>query len=115
MNRYNDGYTLIETLVALTLVLLLLFLVSEILPLISMDTEQRSLLTAIHAARNQLEETLTFKKYETFTRELSPQLSLIQSIEQKNNILLITITVEVKATRRILFRLQAYDFIKTKN
>jgi len=111
MNEKTAGYTLIETLVALTLVLLLLFFVNDILPIIALGSEQRLLLTGINGARNQMEETLTFKKNTEISKELGSHLNLIQTIEKQNNFLLITITIRVKNTNRILYRLQAYDSI----
>jgi len=105
----NDGYTLIETLVALTLVLLLLFFVSEILPVISMSSEQRLILSGINHARNQMAETLSFSKYLDIARDINRQLYLTQSVQNKGTFLHIIITIKTKSSHRTIFHLQAYE------
>ena len=51
------GYTLIETLVALTLLLLFLFLVNDLVPILLLKSGNNLKLQAITEAKNQLEKT----------------------------------------------------------
>ena len=102
------GYTLIETLVALTLLFILLFLVTELMPVISNKTGSELKLKSITAAKNQMEETLATKNYIEKTTELENNLFLKQTIDKQEDKLLITITVNQKKTNRILHTLKAF-------
>lgn len=108
-NRNKEsGYTLIETLVALTLLFVLLFLVTELMPLISNKASNELKLKAITACRNQMEVTLATKNYTELTQNLEKKLVLKQIIEDKKDKILITISVYLQNSDRTLYKLTAY-------
>ena len=102
------GYTLIETLVALTLLFILLFLVTELMPYISDKAGSELKLKAIIACKNQMEETLVTKNYTDLIKEIDKNLILNKNIEKQEERLLITIKVNQKKTDRELYTLKAF-------
>lgn len=104
----QSGYTLIETLVGLTLLFILLLLVTELLPIISNKAGSELKLSAITSAKNQMEETLATKNYIELTKELEKNLLLKQYIEDQEDKLLITIIVIHKKSNRELHTLKAF-------
>ena len=108
-NRNTEtGYTLIETLVALTLLFILLFLVTELIPVISNKAISDLKLKAITACKNQMEETLATKNFIELTRELDKNLILNQTMDDQQDKILIIITVNHQKTGRELFTLKAF-------
>ncbi len=104
----QGGYTIVETLVALTLLFILLFLVTELMPIISNKAGNELKLKAITAAKNQMEETLVTKNLTNYTRELEKRLIIKQVMEDKVDKILITITVSQKRLNRQLYMLKVY-------
>ena len=113
--KCNDGYSLVEMLIALTLLALFLFLVNDILPFLSSNSNNYLKLKAINAAKNQMENTLIFLDFNDFTKELDRQLLLKQTIEEENNLTLISITVSHKRSNRVLYKLNSYFEKKDQN
>jgi len=110
MQKQNieSGYTLIETLVALTLLFILLFLVTELMPVISNKAGSELKLKAITACKNQMEETQATKNFIELTKELGKNLILKQLIENQEDKILITIKVTHQKTNRELHTLKAF-------
>jgi len=104
----QSGYTLIETLVALTLLFILLFLVTELIPVISNKSASELKLKAISACKNQMEETLATKNYIELIAELEKKLILNQDVEEQEDKILITIKVKHQKTDRELYTLKAF-------
>jgi type II secretory pathway pseudopilin PulG len=106
--KNEQGYTLVETLIALTLVLLFLFLVNDLLPVFLLKTGDNLKLQAITEARNQMEETMLLQNFSDINKELPKGLLLKQSAEARNKLILITITISSKNNNTILYTLKSY-------
>jgi prepilin-type N-terminal cleavage/methylation domain-containing protein len=107
-NNNDSGYTLVETLVALTLLLILLFFSTEILNVLSLNKNSALKLAAINAAKNRMEQTLLLHDYKDFEKEIAKNLELKQSIKKHDELILITISVYQKNPKRGLYQLKVY-------
>lgn len=107
-NNDDSGYTLVETLVALSLLLILLFFSTEILNVLSLNKNSALKLTAINAAKNRMEQTLLLHDYKDFEKEIAKNLELKQSIKKHDELILITISVYQKNPKRGLYHLKVY-------
>lgn len=105
---HEKGYTLVETLVALTLLLFLLFLVNDLLPVIFKSGDNVKL-KAITEARNQMEETLLLQKYSNIKKELKGGLLLDQQVEQRSGLFYIKISISTAYKNKVLYTLQSYS------
>lgn len=104
----ESGYTLIEVLVSLTLVLVLLYIFNQILPTLIFQNSDGSKLLAINAAKNTLENTIIEQDYRDFSVEINKNLVLKQSISKKDYYIHIQISVSNKSKKLSLHTLQAY-------
>lgn len=108
MPNKDEGYTLIEMLVALTLLLILLFMTTQVLGFFTVNKQSDVYLDAVLLARNQMEKVLLLHDYNNLEKELKGKLVLKQNIEQKDRLLLISIGIYNKKSRRLLYQLQSY-------
>ena len=107
-SSYEAGYTLVEILIALTMVLLLLFLVNDLLPVLLLKAVDHLKLQAITEARNQMEETFLLRDFSDYTKELPKNLILRRKVKDRGNLILITITVSAKDNNIPIYRLKSY-------
>lgn len=106
--KKDEGYTLVEMLVAITLLMILLFLSTRILGTLALNSQNDLKMLAIDEARNQMENTLLSNKFESFEKELPKGLLLKQTVEKKETLRLITIDIIYKKTLRKIYTLSAY-------
>jgi hypothetical protein len=112
---HEAGYTLVETLIALTMVLLLLFLVNDLLPVLLLKAGDHLKLQAITEARNQMEETFLLRDFSDDNKELPNNLILKRKVEDRGNLMLIIITVSAKDNNVPIYRLKSYAQKRTDN
>ena len=103
-----SGYTLISTLVALSLMLLLLVLVNKTLPVISGITYNKLKIQAINAAKEQMIHTLETKEYKMFSRVIDHHLTLEQEVHTLFSRIYIKIVITHSKTGKELYTLEAY-------
>ena len=110
MQKYkqDDGYTLVEMLVALTLLMILLFLSTKILGSLALNSQNDLKMLAIDAAHNQMENALLSNQFDSFEKELTKGLLLKQTVEKKETLRLITIEIIYKKSQRKIYSLSAY-------
>ncbi len=109
LKNNEDGYTIIEMLVALSLMSVLLYFSSGILGNLALNNQIGLKTQAIQEARNQLEKTLVFKDYREFEKTIDKKLVLKQIIERKEGLIKIEVEVYLKKNEQMIYRLQAYD------
>lgn len=109
MNLYKneDGYTIIEILVALVLVSILLMFTSNVFTLVTSKSLSNSKIQAIEIAKEWMHKTVTFKDFNTIEKEIAKKFVMKRSVTKNSKNLVIKITLIEKGSQRILYELQA--------
>jgi hypothetical protein len=104
----TNGYTLVSTLVALSLMLLLMVLVSKTLPLVSGTKVTILKLQAINAAKDQMVHTLETKDFRMLFKAVDHNIDLKQEVRTIFSRIYIKITAIYSKTGKELYTLEAY-------
>lgn len=109
MNLLKDesGYTLIEMLVAISLLFILLFFTTRILGFISVNPQVKIKTYAIEKTRDQMNMILIHERYEALEQELKHNLIMKQNIRDVQGLVKISITIQ-DINGKEIYRLSAY-------
>ena len=109
MNLNEKGYSLIEVLVALTLLIFLLFITVKVLGQISLDQTNHNKFQALKYAKTYMQETLLLRQYSDEKKKLCKGYSIHRIIKKVDSLILIEIKVYLKDKE--LAVIKAYDKI----
>ena len=104
----TNGYTLVSTLVALSLMLLLMILVNKTMPIISGINYNKLRVQAISTAREQMIQTMQTKDFRIFSKTVDHNINLQQEVRTIFSRIYLKITVTYSKTGRELYKLEAY-------
>ncbi len=109
MKNNEDGYTIIEMLVALSLLSILIYFSSGILGNLALNNRIGLKIRAIQECRNRIEKTLVFKDYRDFAEKIGKKLILKQKIDRDKGLIKIEVAVYLKKNNQMIYRLQTYE------
>ncbi len=105
----DDGYSIIETLVALTLIGLLLIMVHQVMPVVSVNNYSKIKLNAISHAKSEMTFVLATKDFISAEKDINAKLKLIREVKCQEDYTKIHIKIVSKKTNKIIYQLIAYE------
>ena len=109
LKNNEDGYTIIEMLVALSLLSLLLYFSAGILGNLALNNGMALKTQAINETKNQMEKSLLQKDFREFEKEIGKLLQLRQTITKHDELIEIQVEIYHRKTDQMLYRLVAYE------
>lgn len=109
LKNNEEGYTIVEMLVALSLLSLLLYFSAGILGNLALNNSIAAKTQAVNEAKNQLEKTLVYKDFREFEKKIGNLLLLKQTVTKQDELLKIQIEIYHRKTKQMLYRLVVYE------
>jgi len=103
----EDGYTIIEILVALVLLSILIVFTTDVFTLVTSKEFADTKFAAIELAQKELELTINQKKYSNYDKELNRKFRAIQNIIIKDRLVYITINIFNLRSNQNIYELKA--------